>query len=100
MQIWIGHHPISLGKMWISVGVTPNMMLFQAITESILHATMLALPDPDRPFSVVCDASDFAIGSALLQTDVDERESVIAFNLDSSKLLKRTIQFMTKGYLL
>ena len=40
---------------------------------------ILALPDPDRPFSVVCDASKFAIGSALLQTDVDGRERAIAF---------------------
>ena len=39
----------------------------------------MALPDPERPFCVVCDASDFAIGSALLQTDVDGRERVIAF---------------------
>ena len=39
----------------------------------------MALPDPNRPFSVVCDASDFAIGSALLQTDNDGRERVIAF---------------------
>ena len=37
------------------------------------------MPNPDRPFSVVCDASDFAIGSALLQTDFDGRERVIAF---------------------
>ena len=39
----------------------------------------MALPDSDRPFSVVCDASDFAIGCALIQTDVDERERVIVF---------------------
>ena len=70
---------------------------FQAVKESLLHAPILALPDPDRPFSVVCDASDFAIGSALLQTDVDGRERVIAFE---SRQLKRTIQFMKKSYLL
>ncbi|KAG3136303.1 hypothetical protein PC128_g25922 [Phytophthora cactorum] len=35
---------------------------FQADKESLLRAPILALPDPDRPFSVVCDASDFAIG--------------------------------------
>ncbi|KAG3073623.1 hypothetical protein PC121_g8577 [Phytophthora cactorum] len=35
---------------------------FQAVKESLLRAPKLALPDPDRPFSVVCDASDFAIG--------------------------------------
>ena len=52
---------------------------FQAVKESLLHAPILALPDPDRPFSVVCDASNFAIGSALLQTDVDGRKRVIAF---------------------
>ena len=52
---------------------------FKAVKDSLLHAPILALPDPERPFSVVCDASDFAIGSALLQTDVDGRERVIAF---------------------
>ena len=39
---------------------------FQAVKESLLHAPILALTDPDRPFSVICDASDFAIGNALL----------------------------------
>ena len=29
---------------------------FQEVRESILHAPMLALPDPDRSFNVVCDA--------------------------------------------
>lgn len=38
---------------------------------------MLALPDPDRLFSVVCDASDFAIGWALLQADDEGRERMI-----------------------
>ena len=52
---------------------------FTAVKESLLHAPILALPDPDRPFSVVCDASDFAIGSALLQTDDDGWERVIEF---------------------
>ncbi|CAH0474492.1 unnamed protein product [Peronospora belbahrii] len=36
-------------------------------------------PDLDRLFSVVCDASDFSIGSALLQVDSEGRERVIAF---------------------
>ena len=40
---------------------------FQAVKESLLHAPILALTDPDRPFSVVCDASDFSIGSALFR---------------------------------
>ncbi|RAW21215.1 hypothetical protein PC110_g22342 [Phytophthora cactorum] len=52
---------------------------FQAVKESLLRALILALPDPNRPFSVVCDTSDFAIGCALLQADADGRECVIAF---------------------
>ena len=32
---------------------------FRAIEESLLHAPILALPNPEYPFSVVCDASDF-----------------------------------------
>src|SRR6218665_3139740 len=40
---------------------------------------MLALPDHERPFSVVCDASDFAIGCALLQKDAEARDRVISY---------------------
>ena len=61
----------------------------QAVKESLLHAPILALPDPDRPFSVVCDASDFAIGSALLQTDVDRRERVIEFEYRQLKAAEK-----------
>ena len=49
----------------------------------------LALPDPDRPFSVVCDASDFSIGSALLQTDVDGHERVIAYESRQLKVAEK-----------
>ena len=52
---------------------------FQSVKESLLHSPILAVPDPDRPFNVVCDASDFAIGSALFQIDSDGRECVTAF---------------------
>ncbi|KAG6572742.1 Pol protein [Phytophthora cinnamomi] len=60
---------------------------FEAIKASLLHAPILALPDPARQFSVVCDASDFAIGCALLQTDAKGRERVVAFE---SRQLKAT----------
>ena len=52
---------------------------FHAVKESLLHAPILALPDPDRPFCVVCDASDFAIGSTLMQADAERRNRVIDF---------------------
>uniref|UniRef100_H3GQN4 Integrase catalytic domain-containing protein n=1 Tax=Phytophthora ramorum TaxID=164328 RepID=H3GQN4_PHYRM len=52
---------------------------FEAIKSSLQSAPILALPDDDRSFSVVCDASDFAIGCALLQVDADGRERVVSF---------------------
>ena len=61
------------------LGHSEHCEAFEAIKQSLLEAPILALPDPDRPFSVVCDASDFAIGCALLQTDDDGRERVITF---------------------
>ena len=52
---------------------------FDAIKQSLIEAPILALPDHTRPFSVVCDASDFAIGCALLQHDADGRDRVISY---------------------
>ena len=60
---------------------------FEAIKLSLQSAPMLALPDEDRSFSVVCDASDFAIGCALLQLDAKGNERVISFQ---SRQLKAT----------
>ena len=79
MRTWLGQYPISSKKdvEWCCTNIEHEA--FTAAEESLHHEPILALPDPDRPFSVVCDASDFAIGSALLQTDTDGREHVIAF---------------------
>ncbi|KAE8972601.1 hypothetical protein PR001_g26558 [Phytophthora rubi] len=52
---------------------------FEAIKSSLQSAPILALPDEERPFSVVCDESDFAIGCALLQVDAEGRERVVSF---------------------
>ncbi|GMF47216.1 unnamed protein product [Phytophthora fragariaefolia] len=57
---------------------------FKAIKDSLPHAPILALPDPDRPFSVVCNASDFTIRCALLQADAEGHKRVIA--LESRQL--------------
>ena len=71
----------------------------KTVKNSLFHAPTLALHDPDQPFSIICDASDFVIGSDLFQRDVEERERVIALDLGSSKLLKRNTQFITRSYL-
>ncbi|KAG2821941.1 hypothetical protein PC113_g22400 [Phytophthora cactorum] len=63
---------------------------FQAVKESLLRAPILTLPDPDRPFSIICDASDFAIGCAILQADSDGRERVIAFESRQLKVAEKS----------
>ena len=35
---------------------------FTSVKQSLAEAPVLALPDADKPFSVVCDASNFAKG--------------------------------------
>ncbi|CAI5702336.1 unnamed protein product [Peronospora effusa] len=60
---------------------------FTSVKQSIVEAPVLALPDADKPFSVVCDASNFAIGSALMQKDDDGVDRVISYQ---SRLLKAT----------
>ncbi|GMF17665.1 unnamed protein product [Phytophthora fragariaefolia] len=52
---------------------------FEAIKSSLQSTPSLAHHDEDPPFGVVCDASDFGIGCALLQVDAEGRERVVAF---------------------
>ncbi|KAE9256145.1 hypothetical protein PF002_g2011 [Phytophthora fragariae] len=42
---------------------------FDSVKKSLASAPILMLPDDSKPFPVVCDASDFAIGCALMQFD-------------------------------
>ncbi|KAG2793606.1 hypothetical protein PC111_g22967 [Phytophthora cactorum] len=52
---------------------------FESIKASLQQEPVLALPDETKPFSFICDASDYAIGCALLQNDTDGHERVISF---------------------
>ncbi|GMF27116.1 unnamed protein product [Phytophthora fragariaefolia] len=62
---------------------------FEAIKNSLQSAPILALPDEDRPFSVVCDASDFAFGCALLQVDAEGRDRVVSFQSHQLKAAEK-----------
>jgi hypothetical protein len=64
---------------------------FQRIKSSLLEAPVLALPDDSKPYSVVCDASDFAIGCALLQQDDEGHERVVSYQ-------SRQLQAAEKNY--
>ena len=58
---------------------TTEQTAFDAVKRSIQEAPILALPAFEKSFSVVCDASDFAIGCALLQQDNDGIERAISY---------------------
>ncbi|POM78560.1 LOW QUALITY PROTEIN: Reverse transcriptase [Phytophthora palmivora] len=60
---------------------------FDSIKAILQHAPVLALPDENKSFSVVCDASNYAIVCAMLQKDDEGRERVISF---LSRQLKAT----------
>ena len=50
---------------------------FDGIKQSLMQSPILANVDQDRPFHVVCDASDFAISCALMQYDKDAAERIV-----------------------
>ncbi|KAG3245965.1 hypothetical protein PI124_g9301 [Phytophthora idaei] len=60
---------------------------FDAVKQGLTEAPILAVADQDRPFHVVCDASDFAIGCALMQHDREGRDRVVYYQ---SRQLKPT----------
>ncbi|KAG3002336.1 hypothetical protein PC120_g19784 [Phytophthora cactorum] len=62
---------------------------FDSIKASLPQAPVLVLLDETMPFSVVCDASDYAIGCALLQNDADGHERVISFQSRQLKAAER-----------
>ncbi|KAF1326182.1 Pol protein, partial [Globisporangium splendens] len=52
---------------------------FEEVKRSLQEAPVLALPNHDKPFHVVCDASDYAIGCALMQHDDEGHERVVSY---------------------
>ncbi|KAF1336587.1 Pol protein, partial [Globisporangium splendens] len=62
---------------------------FVKVKRSLMEAPVLAIADHERPFYVVCDASDFAIGCALMQRDDADRERVICYQSRQLKPAER-----------
>ncbi|OWY96800.1 Retrovirus Polyprotein, partial [Phytophthora megakarya] len=62
---------------------------FDAVKLGLTKAPILAVTDQDRPFLVVCDASDFAIGCPLMQLDHEGRDRVVYYQSGQLKPAER-----------
>ncbi|KAG2761153.1 hypothetical protein Pcac1_g26902 [Phytophthora cactorum] len=62
---------------------------FDAVKQGLTEAPILAVADQDRPFHVVCDSSDFAIGCALMQHDHEGRDHVVYYQSRQLKPAER-----------
>jgi hypothetical protein len=54
-------------------------LAFQRIRDQILSEPILRIPDPQLPFEVETDASDYALGGQLAQRDTEGRLHPVAF---------------------
>ena len=52
---------------------------FECLKAKLCEASVLAIPRPGEPISIVVDASSFAVGACALQADSDGRERPIAY---------------------
>ncbi|KAE8992027.1 hypothetical protein PR001_g21057 [Phytophthora rubi] len=78
---------------------------FDSVKKSLASAPILMLPDDSKPSHVVCDASDFAIGCALMQFDDEGRERVVSYQSRQMKPAKRNYpvhdkELLAMGYAL
>ncbi|GMF24445.1 unnamed protein product [Phytophthora fragariaefolia] len=62
---------------------------FDVVKTSLSTAPVLMLPDHSKAFHVVCDASNFAIGCALMQLDDEGRERVVSYQSRQPKPAER-----------
>ncbi|KAG2759735.1 hypothetical protein PC129_g23404 [Phytophthora cactorum] len=56
-----------------------HQVAFDSVKKRLSEAPILILRDNLKPFHVVCDASDFAIGCALIQFDNEGHERVVSY---------------------
>ncbi|KAF1331689.1 Pol protein, partial [Globisporangium splendens] len=77
-----GHEHVSSA---FAVDISPSyfadifVLAFEEVKRGLREAPVLALPNHDKPFHVVCDASDYAIGCALMQHDDEGHERVVSY---------------------
>jgi hypothetical protein len=72
---------------------TAHQLAFQRLKEAVTSAPVLVQPDPDKPYTIETDSSDFGNGMALYQVGDDEKLHPIAF--DGRKLHGAELNYPT-----
>ncbi|KAG3181653.1 hypothetical protein PC128_g15031 [Phytophthora cactorum] len=80
-------------------GTPECQQAFDAVKQGLTEAPILAVADQDRPFLVVCDASDFAIGCSLMQHDHEGRDRVVYYQSRQLKPAERNYPVHDKDFL-
>ncbi|GMF43839.1 unnamed protein product [Phytophthora fragariaefolia] len=80
-------------------GRSVELDAFDAVKKSLASVPVLMLPDTSRPFHVVCDACDFAIGCSLMQFDAESRERVVNYQSRQMKPAEKDYPVRDKGRL-
>ena len=72
---------------------------FDSVKKSLSEASVLMLPDDSKPFHVVCDASNLAIGCALMEFDDEGRERAVSFQSRQMKSAEKNYRVHDKEIL-
>ena len=59
---------------------TAHQLAFERLKQALTNAPVLHQPDPTKPYTIETDASDFALGYALMQQGDDELMHPVAFD--------------------
>ena len=73
-------------------------MAFENLKKAFTSAPILAHVDPEKPFIIEADASDFALGSILSQQGNDEKLHPVAFHSRKFGVAESTMKFMIRSY--
>src|SRR6202008_1707798 len=72
---------------------------FRALQDTLTTSPVLALPDYDRPFTLITDASDYATGAIWEQKDARGRTHLVAYYSKSLQPAKRNYEIHDKELL-
>jgi len=77
----------------------PQEQAFQSLQTALTTSPVLILPDYDKPFTLITDASDYATGAILEQEDAFGRSHPVAYYSKSLQPVERNYEIHDKELL-